>query len=77
MIHKTVDVLVHVDEALDPAGQALLDFRVRQLDGVSSVRIPPRRPHLMLVEYNPALVSSQQILASVKQLWWRAKLVGM
>ncbi len=77
MIHKTVDVLVHVDEALDPAGQALLDFRVRQLDGVSSVRVPPHKPHLMLVEYDPDRLSSQQILASVRQLGWHAALVGM
>jgi len=77
MIPKMVDILVHIDETLDPAGQSGLDDRVRQLEGVFSVHIPARKPHLMLVEYNPDYVSSQQILASVKQHGLHAELVGM
>jgi hypothetical protein len=71
------DVTLHVDETLDSAGLADLDANFRDIDGVVSVHVNPDRPHLFILEYNPAKVSSEQLLESVKLRGLHAELVGL
>ncbi|MGD8931346.1 MAG: ATP-binding protein, partial [Chromatiales bacterium] len=56
------DVTLHVDETLDSNSLAELDDALRRFDGVVSVHVNPDRPHLFILEYNPAKVSSEQLL---------------
>ena len=74
---ELVDVTLHVDETLDAAGLADLDAAVRKIDGVVSVHVNPDRPHLFILEYNPAKTSSEQLLESVKLRGLHAELVGL
>ena len=71
------DVTLHVDETLDSAGLADLDAAIRKIEGVVSVHVNPDRPHLLILEYNPVKVSSEQLLDSVKLRGLHAELVGL
>jgi hypothetical protein len=71
------DVTLHVDESLDTAGLSDLDNAIREIDGVVSVHVNPDRPHLFILEYNPAKISSEQLLDSVKVRGLHAELVGL
>jgi hypothetical protein len=71
------DVTLHVDENLDSDGLADLDSAFRTIDGVVSVHVNPDRPHLFILEYNPAKISSEQLLDSVKHRGLHAELLGL
>jgi hypothetical protein len=71
------DVLIHIDEALELDRRQLLETRLREFDGVVSVKNPDDRPHLTLVEYVPDKVKAQELLTVVTNEGVRAELVGL
>ncbi|WP_316368017.1 ATP-binding protein [Candidatus Thiodiazotropha sp. CDECU1] len=71
------DVTLHVDETLDSDGLAQLEEAFRARDGVVSVHIDPKRAHLFLIEYNPELVNSQDLLAITHFQGLHAELIGL
>ncbi len=71
------DVLIHIDEALSLEGRQGVEARLRELDGVVSVKIPDDRPHLTLVEYVNGKVDTQALLAAVTGAGVHAELVGL
>ncbi|RLJ16029.1 ATP-binding protein [bacterium endosymbiont of Escarpia laminata] len=71
------DVTIHVDEILDKATLDQLQTSFRERDGVVSVHVEERRPHLFLLEYNPALVNSQDLLSITQFQGLHAELVGL
>ncbi len=72
-----VDVTVHIDEKLDHSRRETLVGKVREEDGVVSVALHDEKPHLMIVEYNPAQTSSANILKRVTSQGVHAELVGL
>ncbi|MBL3527746.1 MAG: ATP-binding protein [gamma proteobacterium endosymbiont of Lamellibrachia anaximandri] len=71
------DVTIHVDENLDKATLDQLQTSFRERDGVVSVHVDERRPHLFLLEYNPKLVSGQDLLSITQFQGLHAELVGL
>ncbi|MEN8167966.1 MAG: ATP-binding protein [Pseudomonadota bacterium] len=71
------DVTIHVDETLDSAGLSQLDSAFRERDGVVSVHVDEKRPHLFVLEYNPDKMTSQDLLKIVKSQGMHAELVGL
>ena len=71
------DVTIHVDETLDAAALSGLDDAFRERDGVVSVHVDEKRPHLFVLEYNPAKLNSQELLEIVKIQGLHAELVGL
>ena len=71
------DVTIHVDETLDTSALSELDDAFRERDGVVSVHVDEKRPHLFVLEYNPAKVNSQELLKIVKIQGLHAELVGL
>jgi hypothetical protein len=71
------DVTLHVDETLDSNALADLDAAIRTIEGVVSVHVNADRPHLLILEYNPAKISSEQLLETVKLRGLHAELVGL
>lgn len=71
------DVTIHVDETLDSSGLSKLDSAFRQKDGVVSVHVDEKRPHLFILEYNPAKLNSQELLQVVTTQGMHAELVGL
>jgi hypothetical protein len=71
------DVVIHIDENLEASRRQEIEAMLRGIDGVVSVRNPDDRPHLALVEYNPARTSSHTLLQTVTAAGVHAELVGL
>jgi hypothetical protein len=71
------DVTVHIDENIDHDARAKIQEKLRGLAGVDSVVSHDDRPHLMMVQYDPQQLSSQAILACVKEQGVHAEMIGL
>ncbi len=71
------DLTLHINEDLDTERRAALEDSLRSLNGVVSVSNPNKTPHLTIVEYNPSVMDSQQLLQRVTDQGANAKLVGL
>ena len=74
---QLADVTIHVDKTLEAAERAGLEDRLRDTEGVVSVRNNDDRTHLFLVEYNPDKTNSTDLLGIVRGLHGHAELVGL
>jgi len=74
---QLADVTLHIDEALDVEERQLVGEQLRALDGVVSVHNPDAKPHLTVVEYNPAKLKASQLLETVKGTGVHAELIGL
>ncbi len=71
------DVTLHVDETLDSAGLAELETAFRQREGVVSVHVDQKRPHLFVLEYNPKLIHSKDLVKIPEFRGLHAELIGL
>ncbi|MCU7844198.1 MAG: ATP-binding protein [Candidatus Thiodiazotropha sp. (ex Monitilora ramsayi)] len=71
------DVTLHVDETLDSDGLAQLEDAFRSREGVVSVHVDERRPHLFVLEYNPELVNSRDLVKIPQFQGLHAELIGL
>ncbi len=74
---QLADVTLHIDENLSPEQRETIEESIRALDGVVSVKIPDKTPHLTLVEYNPAVLKAADILERVTNQGAHAKMIGL
>lgn len=74
---QLADVTLHIDENLSSEQRGSIEESLRTLDGVVSVHNADNTPHLALVEYNPDITSSQDILARVTNQGVHAELIGI
>jgi len=75
MTSKT-DVVIHINEELDKTYREKLSDDVCDLTGVISADVKDKRPHLMIVAYNPLMTKSLNVLAGVRNSGMHAQLVG-
>ena len=73
--HK-VDVVVHVDETLGEQRRMEIESALESSQGIRWAHFTNGRPHLMVVEYDPAETTSFEILQQVNRQSVRAELVG-
>lgn len=71
------DVTLHVDETLDADGLANLENAFRQREGVVSVHVEQKHPHLFVLEYNPKLVNSKDLMKIPEFQGLHAELIGL
>lgn len=71
------EVVVHIDEALDPTALLDLESGIRNDLGVVSVGLHPARNHLMVVVYDCAVARASSILHNFRERGLHAQLVGM
>lgn len=71
------DVTIHIDQTLDEDGQAKLEEAFRSRIGVVSVRINPDRPHLVVIEYNPKMINSRDLVDIPRFQGLHGELVGL
>lgn len=71
------DLMVHIDESLAIEELSRIENHLAAQDGVASVTMQDKTPHLMVVEYNEKLTDSQSILRIVRDMGVHAELVGM
>ncbi|MCU7940146.1 MAG: heavy-metal-associated domain-containing protein [gamma proteobacterium symbiont of Bathyaustriella thionipta] len=76
MSQKSIEVIVHIDEALSKPNIIELEELLSKDHGIEKVHINPTRQHLMLVDYSPESVNMTQVLEYVKNKGVHAQLVG-
>ncbi|MCF6190114.1 MAG: heavy-metal-associated domain-containing protein [Cocleimonas sp.] len=69
-------VVVHINEELDSDHQEQLSQKVGSLNGVYSADVQEKRPHLMIVDYDPNQTKSLDVLSGVNSSGVHAQLVG-
>jgi hypothetical protein len=74
-IHQ-VEVVVHVDDALNESQRSDLVRHLRGRDGVEDARFTPGRDHLMLIDYDRERLHAQDVLGYVRETHTGAELVG-
>ncbi len=71
------DVTLHVDETLDSDGLTRLEDAFRQREGVVSVHVDEKRPHLFVLEYNPKMIHSKDLVKIPEYHGLHAELIGL
>jgi len=73
----TANVVIHFAGSLGEKALVEVEQAIRDLGGVGRVAPSPRLQGLMLVDYDPARISAQSILASASQRGMAGRLVGL
>lgn len=71
------NIMVDVRQSLDEENGDALVSDLGRMPGVSAARMSYRTRRLVLVDYDPRLISSQQILGTALGRGFDARLVGM
>ena len=74
-IHQ-VEVVVHVDDALDEGQRSDLVSHLLNCDGVEDARFTEGRNHLMLIDYDRDQLHALDVLGYVKETHTGAELIG-
>lgn len=74
---KMTDVTLHIDEETSKEERESLRDTILILHGVMSADYKDDRPHLMVVEYDPDVISSSEFLSVAKTKGFHAELVGL
>ncbi len=67
------DVVIHVNESLDPRARHALEDRMRDIDGVIAPRFNDRQTHLMIVAYNSDRTHMGMLLDEVRRQGYTAQ----
>ena len=71
-----VEIIVHIDETLGESRRGDLIEARQETDGIKSAEFCPLRYHLMLVNYDREILSSQEVLTGVVSQNIHAELIG-
>ncbi len=71
------EVVVHLDESLEPDALDELEQGIRCDHGVISVGRNPARNHLMVVVYDSAVARASSLLHNFHERGLHAQLIGM
>lgn len=74
---EMVDVTIHVDETIDHERRTEIADTIRAHKGVMAVAHHDEKPHLMVIEYDPDTVTSQELLQIVLDQSVHAELIGL
>ena len=72
----TVEIIVHITETLGEHQRVDLVNALEGNGGIATAEFCPLRYHLMLVKYNRDVSSSLDVLSSVKEQHYNARLIG-
>jgi len=74
-VHQ-VEVVLHVDDALNDGQKSDLVSHVRGCFGVEDARFTQGRDHLMLIDYDSDRVQVDELLSYVRETHTGAELIG-
>lgn len=77
MANKMVDVVLHIDELLDPDARQALRDRLLHTRGVIAASADEQMPHLLVIEYDPDTIASAQLLSIAEQNGVHGELIGL
>jgi len=71
------DVVIHINESVDHDRRTEIADAIRAHAGVMGVAHHDEKPHLLIVEYDPAAVSGKALLQVALDRGVHAQLVGL
>ncbi len=71
------DVIVHLPEALADRIREQLERALEAERGIARARTNPRAGQLLIVNYDPQVISAIGVLRTVQEKGFSARLVGM
>ena len=71
------DVVLHIDETLDPEGESRLQETLSAVPGVTGIRHNPARGHLWVVNFEPNRLRPQAVLGAAERAGYHGELVGL
>ena len=74
---RLADVLIHINEILDDAGQIELQEQLRGVEGIVAPRFSLKKDNLLFVSYNADAVTSTSLIRKVRENGLHAQLVGL
>jgi hypothetical protein len=74
---EMTDVTIHIDETVSHERRTQIADTVRAHKGVMAVAHHDEKPHLMIIEYDPDTVTSQELLQIVLDQGVHAELIGL
>ena len=74
--HKA-NVVVYVDKSTPEQNREQIERYIREQTGVYGTRSNDRTRHLMLVDYDPSVVSATGLLQGIHRQGVDARLIGM
>lgn len=77
MRSKLVDITMHIDQRIQQPELESLRKRLLSTDGVKTADYQTRRPHLMIVGYDPEKVNSLEFIRIARRKGIDAELVGL
>ncbi len=77
MESRMVDVMIHIDPDTSHEQREELRDAILINKGVDAAAYHDDKPHLMIVEYDPDVVTSQQLLNLVIKRGYHAELIGL
>ncbi len=77
MTDKMVDVILHLDENTTHGDRENIRDSLLDLDGVYSAACHDEKPHLIIVEYNPDIINSSELLIVTQDRGLHAELVSL
>jgi hypothetical protein len=72
-----VNVVVDIRQTINRERGEQLSSALGAMRGVSRAWVSPRNSRMLLVDYDPALIDSRQVLGTVARHGFDARLVGM
>ena len=77
MTDKMVDVILHLDENTTHGDRENIRDSLLDLDGVYAAACHDEKPHLVVIEYNPDIINSSELLKVTQDRGLHAELVGL
>ena len=71
------DVVIHINESVEHDRRVEIADAIRDQEGVMGVAHHDEKPHLLIVEYDPARVHAKDLLEVALDQGVHAQLVGM
>ncbi len=74
---READVVLHIDEATTHAGREHFREHLLAMDGVLAASCHDEKPHLMVIMYNPDVVSALEFVNLAREQGLHAELIGL
>ncbi|OOZ37061.1 hypothetical protein BOW51_04350 [Solemya velesiana gill symbiont] len=70
------DVVIHIDQKLDPEQTDKLEQDFLERDGVISADFNPDNPHLVVLKFDPKVISSRDLIDIRRFAGYHGELIG-
>jgi hypothetical protein len=74
---QMVDVTLHLDEETSHEDREKLRDALLNMNGVMAASYHDEKPHLVIIEYNPDIIKSDEFVKAAKANGLHAELIGL